>query len=138
MASINISRRFLGNRRAGPVDNDSLGQLLNDEMATLMVPATVFISLLMVLGFVGNLFVCYYYTFQSKRSTNSFFIVILAVYDLIVCSISMPTEIADIELFYTFENNVACQILRFVNYFAGIASILTLVAIATDRFKRIC
>jgi len=100
MASINISRRFLGNRRAGPVDKDSLVQLPNDEMATLMIPATVYISLLMVLGFVGNLFVCYYYTFQSKRSTNSFFIVMLAVYDLIVCSISMPTEIADIEHIY--------------------------------------
>ena len=50
----------------------------------------------------------------------------------------MPTEIADIEHYYTFENNVACKILRFVNYFAGIASGLTLVAIASDRFKRIC
>ena len=92
MTSISIRQPFLGNRSAGPVDNDSLVQILNDEKAALMVPATVYISLMMVLGFVGNLFVCYYYTFQSKRSTNSFFIVVLAVYDLISCSISMPTE----------------------------------------------
>ena len=138
MATNSTSRPLLGNKSAGMVDNDSLVKLLNDEMATLLIPATVFISLLMVLGFVGNLFVCYYYTFQSKRSTNSFFIVILAIYDLIACSISMPTEIADIEHFYTFENNVACKILRFFNYFVAIASGLTLVAIATDRFKRIC
>jgi len=125
MTSISIRQPLLGNRSAGPVDNDSLVQLLNDEMAALMVPATVYISLLMVLGFVGNLFVCYYYTFQSKRSTNSFFIVVLAVYDLISCSISMPTEIADIEHYYTFENSVACKIPKFVNYFLGIASGLT-------------
>jgi len=138
MTSISIRQPFLGNRSAGPVDNDSLVQLHNDEKAALMVSAPVFISLLMVLGLVGNLLVCYYYTFQSKRSTHSFFIVMLAVYDLIVCSISMPTEIADIEHYYTFENNVACKILKFVNHFVSIASGMTLVPIATDRFKRIC
>ena len=92
MTSISIRQPFLGNRSAGPVDNDSLVQILNDGMATLMIPATVYISLLMVLGFIGNLLVCYYYTFQSKRSTNSFFIVILAVYDLIACSISVGID----------------------------------------------
>jgi len=138
MAPISIRQPLLGNRSARTVDNNSLVQLLNDEMVTLMIPATVFITLLMIVGLVGNLLVCYYYTFQSKRSTNSFFIVMLAVYDLIACFISMPTEIADIEHYYTFENNVACKILKFVNYFVGIASGLTLVAIATDRFKRFC
>lgn len=111
---------------------------LNDEMASLMVPATIYISVLMVFGLFGNLMVCYYYGFKTKRTTNSLFIVILAVYDVVVCSICMPTEIVDIEFNYTFENNAACKILRFVNYLAGIGSILTLIAIATDRFRKIC
>ncbi|XP_052286362.1 neuropeptide FF receptor 2-like [Dreissena polymorpha] len=119
-------------------DRVALVQQLNDKMARLMVPATVYICIMMVLGLVGNPMVCYYYGAKTKLTTNTFFIVILALYDVIVCAISMPTEIADIELFYTFEYNVACKILRFVNYFAGIGSILTLVAIATDRFKKIC
>lgn len=125
-------------QNATDVDKTALVQKLNDEMASLMTPATVYISVLMVLGLVGNVMVCYYYGFKTKQTSNSFFIVVLAVYDITVCAFCMPTEIADIELFYTFENNAACKILRFVNYLAGIGSILTLVAIATDRFKKIC
>lgn len=120
------------------VDKMALVQKLNDEMAHLMIPATVYISILMVLGLIGNLMVCYYYGCKTKPTTNSFFIVVLALYDITVCAFCMPTEIADIELFYTFENNAACKILRFVNYLAGIGSILTLIAIATDRYKKIC
>ena len=126
---INISNR---------VDKEALVQTLNDEMARLMLPATIYIIVLMVFGLVGNSMVCYYYGFKAKRTTNSYFIVVLALYDITVCAFCMPTEIADIELFYTFENNVACKILRFLNYLAGIGSILTLLAIATDRFKKIC
>lgn len=50
----------------------------------------------------------------------------------------MPTEIVDIELYYTFENNVACKTLRFFTSLAEIGSVLTLIAIAIDRFKKIC
>ncbi|KAH3818145.1 hypothetical protein DPMN_119741 [Dreissena polymorpha] len=119
-------------------DHVALVQELNDKMARLMVPATVYISILMILGLVGNPMVFYYYGFKTKRTTNTFFLVILAFYDFIVCVVSMPTEIADIELSYTFENNVACKVLRFLTYFAEFGSMLTLVAIALDRFKKIC
>lgn len=121
-----------------PFDTEAIIHELNDKMARLHVPAIVYISVLMVMGLLGNLMVCYYYGFESRKSTNSFFITILAIYDVIVCAISMPTEIFDIVLYYEFQNNAACKILRFVNYFAAIGSILTLIAIATDRFKKIC
>ncbi|XP_052213960.1 probable G-protein coupled receptor No18 isoform X2 [Dreissena polymorpha] len=119
-------------------DHDVLIQELNDKMADQMVPATVFISTMMVLSLVGNPMVCYYYGAKTKLTTNTFFIVILALYDVIVCAISVPGVIADMKFFYTFENNVACKLLRFVNYFGSIGSILTLIAIAMDRFKKIC
>ena len=92
----------------------------------------------MILGLVGNSLVCYYFTFREKKTANSCFIVMLAVYDLIVCIVTMPTEIAEIVLVYTIENDVACKVLKFITFSAGVASILTLVAIAFDRFKRIC
>ena len=122
----------------GQADNGSLVQILNDEKARLLTPAVVYISLVMVLGLFGNAFVCYYYTFKEKRSPNTFFIVILSVYDLLTCLITMPYEIAIISLYYTFVDTLACNIFRFVNSFLTIASMLTLVAIATDRYKRIC
>ena len=121
-----------------PIDTAAIVQELNDEMAMLHIPATVYISILMVLGLAGNSMVFYFYGFKTRKTTNTFFIAKLAIYDIIVCAISMPTEIVDIVLYYEFTNNAACKILRFVNYVAAIASILTLIAIATDRFKKIC
>ncbi|KAH3817637.1 neuropeptide FF receptor 2-like [Dreissena polymorpha] len=134
--AVNIST-IASNGTISP-DHGALIQALNDKMAHLMVPATVYISVLMVFGLVGNLMVCYYYGVKTKLTTNTFFIVVLAFYDIIVCTISMPTEIADIELYYTFANSIACKMLRFVTYFAEIGSVFTLVAIAIDRFKKIC
>ncbi|KAH3817635.1 5-hydroxytryptamine receptor 1F-like [Dreissena polymorpha] len=119
-------------------DHDVFIQEWNDKMARLMVPATVYFSIIMVLGVVGNPMVCYYYGAKKKMTTNSFLIVILALYDVIVCAIFIPSEIADIEFFYKFENEFACKVLRFMNYFAQIGSIFTLAVIAIDRFKKIC
>ena len=118
--------------------NGSLVHIMNDQMVRVLMPAVIYISLMMILSLVGNVFVCYYYTFKEKRSPNTFFIVVLSVYDLLTCLITMPTDIATMTLYYTFVNDHACRILRFVNFSLAIASILTLVAIATDRYKRIC
>ena len=125
------------NMNKSSVDTASLVQQMNHEKVTVLLPAIVYIAILMVSGLVGNLMVCFYYSFKTKPVPTSIFIVTLAVYDLIFCSVSMPTEIADIARFYTFENGPACKILRFINYTASIASALTLVTIAIDRFKHI-
>jgi hypothetical protein len=120
-------------------DYEALIKSINAKMAKLLIPATIYASTMMVLGLVGNLMVCYYYGFKTKRTANTFFIIILAIYDIIVCVVFMPTEIADIQLFYTsFDSGVLCKLLRFVNNFAVIGSIFTLISIAVDRFKKIC
>ena len=138
--SSNVQRIHINDSLLGPesINNDSIFRIINEEKARRLVPAILYIALLMILGLVGNSLVCYFFTFREKKTTNSCFIVMLAVYDLIVCTIDMPTEIAEIVLLYTIENDVACKILKFITFYAGVASILTLVAIAADRFKRIC
>jgi len=135
-----VQRLQVNDSLLGPesINNDSIFRIINDEKAQRLVPAILYIALLMILGLVGNLLVCYYFTFREKKTANSCFIVMLAVYDLIVCIVTMPTEIAEIVLVYTIENDVACKVLKFITFSAGVASILTLVAIAFDRFKRIC
>jgi len=134
----NSSLQVLAAVIQGQADNGSLIKIMNDDMVQLLIPVVVYISLIMVLGLFGNAFVCYYYTFKEQKSTNTFFIVVLSVYDLLSCFITMPTEVAVIALYYTFVDDLACKTLRFVNMILLTASILTLIAIATDRFKRIC
>ena len=84
-------------------DNAELIIEINNKKAKLLIPAIVYIVVLMVSGLVGNLMVCFFYGIKTKMTTNGYFIITLAVYDLIVCIISMPTEIVDIVKFYTFE-----------------------------------
>lgn len=119
-------------------ERDYLINRLNDEQLRLMIPAIVYIVILMVFGFIGNSMVLFYYRFKSRVTTYSIFISLLAVYDLLVCVLAMPMEITRLVVFYTFKSVIICKLLRFSNYFASIGSILALIVIASDRYRRIC
>lgn len=119
------------------VSNKTLIEL-NDAIATELIPAMIYVGILMVLGVIGNLLVCYIFSFRLRMGTQHFLIVCLAVFDLLSCFISMPTEIVDMRFFLMFNDEFACRLLRFVNSYCAFASILTLVVIAVDRFRKIC
>ncbi|KAL4221368.1 hypothetical protein ACF0H5_019627 [Mactra antiquata] len=110
----------------------------NDSTVVTLIPVMVYVVALMIPGIVGNSFVCYFYTMKTSVSTNVMFIVSLAVYDLMVCCISMPFEIVELRFYYLFTNYAACKIGRFLNTFGAIGSALTLNVIAVDRFRRVC
>ena len=105
----------------------------NDAVAFDLIPAMVYIGLLMIIGIVGNLVVCFIFYFRLRMNTQHFLIISLAVFDLLSCFIAMPTEIFDMRYFFMFDSEFACRLLRFVNYFCAFASILTLIVIAADR-----
>ena len=111
---------------------------LSHEKAAALIPVIVIISILMVIGLVGNPLVVYFYGFRMKPTASYMFIVMLAICDMISCAISMPLEIYDMVHFYSFENIGACKTFRFVNYASSIASGALLIAIAVDRFRKIC
>ncbi|XP_061183164.1 cholecystokinin receptor type A-like [Saccostrea echinata] len=111
---------------------------LNDEAVQTIIPAIIFVAILMVVGFVGNPAIVYFYGFKLRPTPSYMFIVALAVFDFIACVVSMPMELVDLIRFYTFENAAACKVLRFVNYFMAISSGLILLAIAVDRYRKIC
>lgn len=119
-------------------DTEWLLQVLNDKMALSMMPVVIYLSILLIVGFVGNGMVVYYYGCKTRRNSNSVFICTVAVYDLLSCSLSIPIEIVDLRFFYMFTNSGACKVLRFVNHTAAIGSAFTLLIIASDRFWRIC
>ncbi|CAC5377600.1 unnamed protein product [Mytilus coruscus] len=111
---------------------------INDAMTETLMPAIGIVSVYMAVGLIGNPMVIYYYGFRARSTSSFHFILALAVFDLIVCTVSMPLEIVDMTHFYKFESAVACKILRFVNYFATIGSGGILMALAVDRYRKIC
>ena len=119
-------------------DHSDKLQSINDETVRTLIPAIIFIGTLMFLGIFGNSLVIYFYGRKVKPTPSYTFIVTLAVIDFIMCAVAMPLEIVDLVRFYTFENSIACKMMRYFNYFVSIASVFTLIAIATERYRKIC
>lgn len=111
---------------------------LSLETFKILLPVVVIISILLIFGVFGNVLACIFYGFKMKPGPSQCFIFSLTVFDLMVCCISMPMEIIDIRYFDSFPDEIICKTLRFVNYFASIASGAVLIAIAVDRYRKIC
>ncbi|KAL3888003.1 hypothetical protein ACJMK2_000387 [Sinanodonta woodiana] len=113
-------------------------QRMNDEMSIVLIPVFIYMGVLILTGFVGNALVCYFYSFKTNSSPTNCFIVILAVFDVMNCTISMPMEIVDIRFYYLFPDDTACKVLRMMTFFCTISSAIILIAIATERYRKIC
>lgn len=125
------------NKTSNTTDIELLLRERNDQMAVSMIPAIIYLVVLLVIGVLGNLLVLYFYGRKVKKTSCSVFICVLAVYDLCACSVSIPIEIIDLRYFYMFSNVGACKVVKYFNHTVAFGSALTLTAIATDRFKRI-
>ena len=123
---------------ANITDTDDVLAEHNYQKFVLLIPIVVYVSILMAVGLFGNILVCVYYGCKARSSTSSFFIVSLAVFDLMVCSITMPNEIVDLRYMFVFSNISACKIPRFINHIAANGSATVLLVIAFDRYRRMC
>lgn len=113
--------------------NQELLTRLNDEEARVYIGGVVFVSILMVLGVVGNLHVLLVYLFYMKSSNHRVFILVLAVLDFSTCIIGMPFILVDLRHPLTFQSTGACKILRFINYFVAMSSFFLMLVIAIER-----
>lgn len=113
---------------------DDLSKLKAKEL----VPSLVYLALLMVVGVIGNAFVLIIYYFRFGPSTHRCFILVLAFYDFFACIVGAPWTIAESFYAYSYFDEVSCKIFRFILYYTCIASSLTLVLIAFERFRKIC
>ncbi|XP_052763587.1 neuromedin-U receptor 2-like [Mya arenaria] len=119
-------------------DEKVILERINAKTADQMTPVIAYLVILMCVGLIGNVLVVLFYGRNAKNSTHFVFICTLAIYDLISCGISIPSEIATLRLFFTYDNSIACKIFRFVNHFAAIGSIGVLLEISIDRYRKIC
>lgn len=96
---------------------------------------------LFFVGIAGNGLVCYVVS-RSRFTTSSmyFFLVQLAVADILVCSVSIPLTLVTLQppTLLLIQNDVFCKVVRFVQYLLPPASVSILTATAADRFLHIC
>jgi hypothetical protein len=107
---------------------------LNEAVAMELLPAMLFVGILMILGIVGNSVVCFVFCFRRRMTVQHFLIVTLAVFDFLTSLISMPMEIAVLRYFYTYNSVFMCRLLRFLESYTSTASSFLLAVIGLDRF----
>lgn len=111
---------------------------LSKIKAAHLVPAVLYLCLLMVVGILGNACVLIIFYFRFSASTHRTFILVLAFYDFMACTLGAPWTIVESFFAYNYTDAVSCKIFRFILYYTCIASSLTLVLIAFERHRKIC
>lgn len=91
-----------------------------------------------VIGIIGNGIVIFIYTKKKDKLTSSSFILGLAVYDFLTCSIIMPYTACMIYLRFVILYDALCKIYMFLITFNVPLSAFLMVAIAVDRYLCIC
>ncbi|XP_045186977.1 muscarinic acetylcholine receptor M2-like [Mercenaria mercenaria] len=118
-------------------DNDLLMNYNIREFQS-KLPAIIYTSILMLIGTPGNIIVLYVYFFKWRKSTSRMFILFLTALDLINCVTTLPMEIYIMIYSVILDKPWLCKVTRFSTYTLNSSSAAILVAIAIDRFRRIC
>ena len=96
----------------------------------------VMISSLAVVGILGNIPVLIVYFRRRDNLPTSTFIKVLAVIDLIVCAFFMPYTI--VYEFHLVTSDIMCRVCEFMRHCTLFISVITLVAIASERYFAVC
>lgn len=113
-------------------------QEYNDEEANRRLIPVIYLGLLMLIGIPGNLIVLIVYRSRYPKSTNRMFITGLAMADILVCVVTLPFEITEMRLQYTFYNSWCCKFFRACNTLFALSSIFILMGLSGDRYRRVC
>ncbi|XP_071098317.1 alpha-2Db adrenergic receptor-like [Haliotis cracherodii] len=120
------------------LDLDLQLHLNNNKYAQQVVPAILFLAILMLVGCIGNSLVFYVYLLKMKRSTTRLYILSLAAFDLLNCVVCIPHEIADMRYNFTFGRYALCKVIRVLIVFSSFGSGSVLLVVAVDRYKKLC
>ncbi|XP_055897708.1 uncharacterized protein LOC106067079 isoform X1 [Biomphalaria glabrata] len=112
--------------------------MLQEKSTLAFIPTLVYLSLLIVVGSIGNSLVLVVYSTKMFRTPLRVFIMSMAVFDLLINILIIPGEIYDMFHIWTFQLPVECQIRMYLNGLLVFSSAFLLVAIATTRYKMVC
>lgn len=119
------------------VDTNDILVELNRGKAKELIPACIILGCVMLFGLSGNIFVLLFIWRKAGRCIASFFILVLAFTDTLVC-LTIPFVIVELIRTYIFSYNILCQLYVFSKFFTALFSGFVLLTIAVYRYRRIC
>lgn len=111
------------------------------EKVDVYIPSIISTAITMALGFIGNLMVIIVKLIRKDLRSNvaAYYITSLAISDLLISSTYAPSILIQLMHFnYWVLGPVLCKLIMFIRNLVICVSILTLTAIAFDRYQVIC
>jgi hypothetical protein len=98
----------------------------------------VYLATISIIGTLGNLLVVIVYARKRDKQTSTFFILVLALSDLAVCSILVPFTAYMEHVVFATTSTIMCKLYFFLATTTVPNSSLLMLAIAFDRYFCIC
>ena len=117
--------------------NATLGEI-NNQLVRRNIGGIALLSVFIILGLVGNIHVLWVYLRQFKKSNYRVYVLWLAIIDILSCTVVAPMVISYLLFPVKFPSLFYCKLFRFVLYTAAITSTSSLIAIAIDRYRKVC
>ncbi|XP_076434804.1 uncharacterized protein LOC143274766 [Babylonia areolata] len=130
-----------GNSSLALLQNSSQGvdlEAINLSITISLTPTIVYIATLMAVGLTGNTLAFLIYYRRFKPSATRTYILAISVCDLLTNALFLPNEILGIRYTFTFDRPWLCKTVRGFNSFVNATSAFVLVAVARDRYEKIC
>ena len=110
------------------------------DIIKMLVPVDIFLSIVLMVGIIGNIFVIFIFATKMRKDKKGarYFIPILAVSDLMVCIASEINTISESLHWTSFHSDMLCKTLMFFLLQTIMTSSAFLLAIAVQRFIKIC
>ncbi|XP_076082458.1 uncharacterized protein LOC143053543 [Mytilus galloprovincialis] len=111
---------------------------ISNQLARILIPATVYLCIILVMGVIGNIIVLIVYGFRVRKTAYTILILILAALDLITCLFGVPYHILSVVHPLMFVWNGFCKSVSFILRLTTMSSVLVVNVIAYDRYRKIC
>lgn len=113
-------------------------RMLNDINNEVSIAPIVYLSILMVIGIPGNLFVLLIYWKRYSKSVYRTIIFVIACTDLFFCTFALSFNIGRIIRYYTFYNVWICKCFTAITLCTVLLSSHLVVLLSFHRFRQVC
>ena len=111
---------------------------LNEQFHGVIWPVILGFVVCDVLGFLGNITVCYVFSCRYEKNCFRFLVLALGIVDLVSCCTTVPIEIISTWLWFDAPSSSLCKAKNFLVQFTGLTAMYMLFVMSLYKFRRIC
>ena len=116
----------------------NLKSALKDRSLAIVVTETTMFTLVMIISFLGNLLVCYaVYRNPRLRNPSNYYIISLALTDILQASCSMPFSVAYLAIGEWSFATAACAFIAILKLSLTMVSAFTMALMALNRYYKV-